>query len=81
MSPGLVGKIQHWEVADRAAFSDHCSIEFVLAMKMSLPEGKRNLRKADLTLLTSKLEAKSYHRQQEWLANDKPLEYNIPRFE
>ena len=80
-SPGLGDRIQHWEVADRAAFSDHCSIEFVLKMALPLAEGKRNLRKANLSLLTTKLEEKSLYRQNLWYMKEKPLEYNIPRLE
>ena len=31
-SPGLNNNIQHWNVRDAVAYSDHCSIEFVLKL-------------------------------------------------
>ena len=40
-------RIEHWRVRDALAYSDHCSIEFVLKDKGLKPIYKRNLRKGD----------------------------------
>ena len=58
-SQGLVDKIQHWAVTDRVAFSDHCSIEFVLRLNLPPPEGKRNFRKTKFSVFTPAMEEES----------------------
>ena len=44
---GVADKIEHWRVRDAMAYSDHCSIEFVMKAKGIKPILKRNLRKGD----------------------------------
>ena len=39
-------QIEHWKVRDALAYSDHCSIEFVLRLKGLKPTYKRNFRQA-----------------------------------
>ena len=46
-SPGIYKQIEHWMVNDAIAYSDHCSIQFILKVKQLKTELKWNFKKGN----------------------------------
>ena len=59
VSPGLVDSVEHWKVEDAIAYSDHCSIRFLLKVQSLKTELKWNFRKMNKEKFKFLMEGKS----------------------
>ena len=58
-SAGISNQLKHWRVRDALAYSDHCSIEFVLKLDGIRPPLRRNFNAADWKSFEAQLDGKS----------------------